>query len=96
MQNCSQIGFLFLGQRAQEGPSTRRDLAKAEEHFAALERLPHPCEEYDDLKRATQNTTKSLGVSRHPIIAAVCRGATSGRVLKMLRTLGAPWPDRRH
>src|SRR5208337_2561817 len=26
--------------------------------------------------------------------AAVCRGATSGRVLEMLRTLGAPWPDR--
>jgi hypothetical protein len=27
--------------------------------------------------------------------AAVCRGATSGRVLEMLRTLGAHWPDRR-
>jgi hypothetical protein len=27
--------------------------------------------------------------------AAVCRGATSGRVLKMLRTLGALWPERR-
>ncbi len=27
--------------------------------------------------------------------AAVCRGATSGRVLKLLRTLGASWPDRR-
>jgi hypothetical protein len=26
--------------------------------------------------------------------AAVCRGATSGRVLKLLRTLGAPWPGR--
>ena len=25
--------------------------------------------------------------------AAVCRGAVSGRVLEMLRTLGAPWPD---
>jgi hypothetical protein len=25
--------------------------------------------------------------------AAVCRGATSGRVLEMLRTLGALWPD---
>ena len=27
--------------------------------------------------------------------AAVCRGAVSGRVLEMLRTLDAPWPDRR-
>jgi|SRR5271166_2944432 len=27
--------------------------------------------------------------------AAVRCGATSGRVLEMLRTLGAPWPDRR-
>ena len=27
--------------------------------------------------------------------AAVCCGATSGRVLKMLRTLGAPRSDRR-
>ena len=27
--------------------------------------------------------------------AAVCRGAASRRVLEMLRTLGAPWPDCR-
>ena len=37
----------------------RGDLAKAEEHFAALERICLiPCEEYDDLKRAIAEYNK--------------------------------------